>query len=455
MKTELVKNQEVLITIKKIGINGEGIGYYKRQAVFVDGVFPPEEVVVKIQSIHRGYAVAKAIHLKKRAFYRDRPFCKHYDVCGGCQLQHVKYDEQLRLKEDLLKQAFDRYTQLDLKKIKFYPFTPVVKPRSYRLKAQMPVRNTQQGLVTGLYKKNSTDLVDVLECPVQDQDINRVNQRVLELCDKYDIYAFDPSEMRGMLRYIVTRKSSFNGGMQVTLVVTIYNKALHPLANEIMELPGVESVAISKNHDAKNHAIFGDTFEILAGNDTITEAIGAVKFALNPKAFFQLNPEEATKMYDYVRSLMDRKTDKSLLDVYTGSGAMALYFADQFERVVGVDQSQDSIHSANQNKKLNKIKNVRFYQGDAHDTLADLYNKGLTFDVCVFDPPRSGLDDKMIDLLMRKPIPKLIYVSCNPSTLAKNIKKLSRKYEVKSVMPFDMFPQTSHVESVVLLVRKG
>ena len=454
MKTELVKNQEVLITIKKIGINGEGIGYYKRLAVFVDGVFPPEEVVVKIESIHRGYAVAKAVRVKKRAFYRDRPFCKHYDVCGGCQLQHVKYEEQLRLKEDLLKQAFERYTQVDLKKVKFYPFTAVVKPRHYRLKAQMPVRNADHGLVTGLYKKNSTDLVDVLECPVQDQEINRINQRVLELCDTYKIYAFDPTDMRGMLRYIVTRKSAFNNTLQITLVVTIYNKALQPLAKDILALPGVESVAISKNHDAKNHAIFGDTYEILAGSDTIIEAIGPVKFALNPKAFFQLNPEEAAKMYDYIRGLFDEKKDRALLDIYTGSGAMALYFSEQFDRVVGIDQSHDSIKSANENKKLNKIKNTHFYQGDAHEELVKLYDKGLDFDVCVFDPPRTGLDDKMIDLLMRKPIKKLIYVSCNPSTLAKNIKHLSRKYAVKSVMPFDMFPQTSHIESVVMLELK-
>jgi 23S rRNA (uracil1939-C5)-methyltransferase len=454
METNLQKNQEVLITIKKIGINGEGIGYYKRQAVFVDGVFPPEEVVVKITSLHQGYAVGDVIRIKKKAFYRARAFCKHYDTCGGCQLQHIQYEEQLRLKEDLLKQAFERYTNIDLAKVKFLSYGPMIKSRHYRHKAQMPVRNTSEGLVTGLYKKGSNDLVDVLECPVQDQRINEVNQAVLELCDKYEIFAFDPKEMRGMLRYIVTRVSSLNGEIQVTLIVTIYNHALQKLAKDILEIPDVVSVAISKNHDAKNHEIFGETIELLAGKETITEGIGNTRYALNPKAFFQLNPEEAEKMYNYVKSLFDPKIDKKLVDIYTGSGSMALYFANAFETVYGIDMSEASIRSANNNKKINQSKNVEFVQGDAFTALKKIYSEGINFDVAVFDPPRTGLNDQLIDLLLRKPIKKLVYVSCNPSTLAKDIKQLSKKYNVVSVMPFDMFPQTSHVESVTLLSLK-
>lgn len=453
METQLELKQEVLITIKKIGINGEGIGYYKRQAVFVDGVIPPEEVVVKITKLRKGYAEAEVVRIKKKAFYRIRPFCKHYGVCGGCQLQHVEYEEQLRLKEDLLKQAFERYTKLNLDKVDFKPFMPLTNPSYYRHKSQMPVRNTSDGLVTGLYKKGTNELVDVMSCPVQNQDINRVNQAVLEFCDKHEIYAFDPKEMRGLLRYIVTRKSSATGEIQVTLVVTIYNHALKDAAKDIMTIPGVESVAISKNHDAKNHEIFGETFEVLEGAPTITEKMGDIVYALNPKAFYQLNPEEAQKMYDYVDTLIDPKAN-SLVDLYTGSGAMALYFAHRFEKVVGIDLSQDSIDSAKHNAKLNKIDHVEFKQGDASEVLKDLYDRKQSYDTVVFDPPRSGLDDALIDLLIRKPFKQMIYVSCNPSTLAKNIKQLSRKYHVKSVMPFDMFPQTSHVESVVLLELK-
>ena len=454
MNTQLEKNQEVLITIKSIGINGEGIGYYKRQAVFVDGVIPPEEVVVRISDLKKGYAMGEVIRIKKKAFYRTKPFCKHYPTCGGCQLQHVDYEEQLRLKEASLKQTLERYTNIDLSKVNLHSYIPVKTARNYRHKAQMPVKNTGHGLVSGLYQKNSNDLVDVMSCPVQHEEINRINQAVLEICDEHDIYAFDPKTMRGLLRTLVTRVSHATQEVQVTLVVTIFNHALKTVASKVLELPNVVSVAISKNHDVKNHEIFGQTYEILAGKDTITEKIGQVSYALNPKAFFQLNPYQAEIMYDYVKTLFDFNKEKSLLDVYTGSGAMALYYASHFDKVYGIDVSQESITSAKENASLNNIKNVEFYQGDAYKTLQDLYNKKVPIDVCVFDPPRTGLDDKLIDLLLRKPVSKLIYVSCNPSTLAKNIKQLSRKYDVKSIMPFDMFPHTSHIESVTLLTLK-
>lgn len=453
METKLKLNQEILLTIKRLGINGEGIGFYKRQAVFVDGVFPPEVCIVKITELNRGHAVGELVHIRKKAFYRTKPFCKHFGVCGGCQIQHIAYDEQLRLKEEMLKQSFERYTNLDLDQIKFRSYNPFVTPRNYRFKSQMPVRNTKTGLVTGLYKKGTNDLVEVLDCPVQDQDINRVNQRILELCDEFEIYAFDPKDMQGLLRYIVTRKSEATGEIQVTLVVTIYNHALKDLAKKAMTIPNVVSVGISKNHDAKNHEIFGDSYEILEGKPFITEKMGHLRYELNPKAFYQLNPKEAQMMYGYISELFE-KDEESLLDLYTGSGAMALFYAKQFKNVVGIDQNKASIVSANQNKKANDIKHARFIEGDAYTELQKLFDQKEHFDVAVFDPPRSGLDNKLMDLLLRHPLKKLIYVSCNPSTLAKNIKVLSRKYKVISVTPFDMFPQTSHIESVTLLVKK-
>ena len=451
MESPLEKHQEVLITIKTIGINGEGIGYYKRQAVFVEGAVPPEEVVIRITDIKQRHAVGEIVRVKKKAYYRTRPFCKHYDVCGGCQLQHVEYEEQQRLKEDLLKQSFDRYTKIDKGAVDFHPFNPVIRPSRYRQKAQMPVRNTPSGLTTGLYRRNSNKLVDVLDCPVQDEHINRTNQEVLKICDKYDIFAFDPKKMRGMLRYLVTRRSEATGEMQVTLVITIFNHVLKKAAQEILELPEVSSVAISKNHDAKNPHIFGETFEVLAGKQSIPERLGDVTYWLNPKAFFQLNPTEAQSMYEYVKTLFNHKKESKLIDLYTGSGGMALYFAKDFKKVVGVDRDSASIDSAKRNRDYNHLKHVSFYQGDAYNALLDLEKKGETFDVAVFDPARTGLADNLIRHLIKHPLDKLVYVSCNPSTLAKDIDKLSKRYRVVSVKPFDMFPQTSHIESVTLL----
>jgi 23S rRNA (uracil-5-)-methyltransferase RumA len=454
MEPLLNVDQEVLVTIKRLGINGEGIGFYKRQAVFVDGVFPPEQVVVKITEVQKAYTKAEVVRIKVKAAKRVKPFCKHYDTCGGCQIQHIDYNEQLALKEEMLIQAFDRYTNLDINDIKFNKMIGMKNNTHYRAKAQMPVKNTTYGITTGLYEKESNNLVPIVDCPVQDESINRVNQQILEICDKYEIYAFDPFTMRGLLRYIVVRTSNFNSELQVTLVITIFNKALKEAAKEIIKIPGVVGVGISKNRDVKNIEIFGDEVEILEGRDSITEGIGEIRYHLKPKSFYQLNPQQAIKLYSEVKKHLDFSVDKVIVDAYSGSGAISMYLAPFAKKIVGIDVSKESTYSARHNMKLNKFDNLTFELGEVKDVLASYYNKGFNPDVIIFDPPRSGLDPKTLDLLVRKTVKKIIYISCNPSTLTKNIKVLSKKYNVESVTPLDMFPHTSHIESITILKRK-
>ena len=221
METILNLDQEILVTIKRLGINGEGIGFYKRQAVFVDGVFPPEQVVVRITELQKGYSKGEVVRIKVKSPKRVKPFCRHYPTCGGCQIQHIEYDEQIHLKEEMLKQSFERYTNIDLDTIKFNKMIKMNNPTHYRAKAQMPVKNTSQGVTTGLYKKESNDLVEISDCPIQDEGINRVNQEILEICDKHEIYAFDPDTMRGLLRYVVVRASNFNNEILSSYVLLL------------------------------------------------------------------------------------------------------------------------------------------------------------------------------------------------------------------------------------------
>lgn len=450
----LKENQSILLTIKRLGINGEGIGYYKRKAVFVPGAIPPEEVIVRITNVTPTYASGEIQKINIKAAKRVRPFCKHFGVCGGCQIQHIEYKEQLLLKEEMLKQTIERYSGLDITQIAFSDMVGMNNPTHYRHKAQMPVKNTKSGLVTGLFKPNSNELVPIEDCPVHSEHINIVNQKVVDICEQNEVFAFDSKTMRGLLRYIVTRESHQTGEIQITLVITIFNKVLHKIAAEIMKIPNVVSVGISKNHDAKNIEIFGDEVEILAGKNTITEGINDIKFDLKPKAFYQLNPSQAIKLYGKVKSLLDFNNDKIIVDAYTGAGAIAMYLAPFAEKVIGIDSSKESIYSALHNKKANNMKNVDFEVGEIKDVLSKLYDKGLQPDVIVMDPPRSGLDSETLDLLLRKPVAKIVYVSCNPSTLGKNLKDLSKKYNIHSIAPFDMFPHTSHIESVTLLTKR-
>ena len=454
MEQILEIDQEVLVTIKRLGINGEGIGYYKRLAVFIPGVFPPEEVVVKITEVNNNFCKGEVVRIKIKAKNRVKPFCKHYAECGGCQTQHIAYKEQLALKEEMLSQTIDRYSGLDISKIKMNSIIGMQTPRYYRHKAQMPVRNTKSGLTTGFYQINTNELVPIIDCPVHAENINLVNRRVVEICDEFEIFAFDPSTMRGLLRYVVIRESHHTGEIQVTLVITIYNQALQQVAKEIAKLPNVVSVGISKNKDAKNIEIFGEEVEILAGKNSITEGIGDIIYDLKPKAFYQLNPSQAMKLYKNIKSHLDFEKDKVLVDAYCGAGAISMYLAPHAERIFGIDINEESVYSALHNKKVNKFTNTSFAKGEVAKVLPWIYEKNITPDVIIFDPPRSGIDDTTLDLLNRKVINKIIYVSCNPSTLAKNLKVLSKKYKVVSVTPFDMFPQTSHIESVTVLLKK-
>lgn len=454
MSVELKVNQSILLTIKRLGINGEGIGYYKRMAVFVPGAIPPEEVIVKITKTTPKYAYGEIKQIRIKAAKRVKPFCKHFGTCGGCQIQHIDYQEQLALKEEMLQQTIERYSGLNVKDIEWNDMVGMNTPRHYRHKAQMPVQNTKYGLTTGLYKVNSNELVPIVDCPVQSEYINIINRKVLDICDQNEIYAFDPKTMKGLLRYIVTRESHHTGEIQVTLVITIFNKALHNVANEILKISHVESVGISKNHDAKNVEIFGDDVEILAGKNHIREGIANIQYDLKPKAFYQLNPSQAIKLYEAVKSMLDFTVDRTIVDAYSGAGAISLLLAEGAEKVIGIDSSKESIYSALHNKKLNEFTNVDFVLGETKSVLPKLYDKGVQPNVIIFDPPRSGLDRVTLDVLLRKTIDKLVYVSCNPSTLAKNLKVLSKKYKVKSITPFDMFPHTSHIESITLLVKK-
>ena len=454
MEPLLSVNQEVLITIRRLGINGEGIGYYKKQAVFVPGAMPPEQVVIKITEVSNNFCKGEVVRIKVKAKKRVKPFCKHYADCGGCQIQHIAYLEQLSLKEEMLAQSIERYSGLDITKIKFNGMVGMNNPRYYRHKSQMPVRNTEYGLTTGLYKPNTNDLVPVISCPIHAENINLVNQKILEICEKHDIRAFDSTTMRGLLRYVVIRESHNNGDMQVTLVITIYNKALHGAAEEILRIPGIKSVGISKNKDVSNFEIFGDEVEILSGDNTIQEGIGNIKYDLKPKAFYQLNPSQAVKLYKDIKTHLDFEKDKVIVDAYCGAGAISLFLAPFAEKVIGIDISKESIYSALHNKKLNKTENVGFAQGDVKTVLPMLFEKGYNPDVIIIDPPRSGIDPTTLDILNRKVINKIIYVSCNPSTLGKNLKVLSQKYRVQSVTPYDMFPHTSHIESITVLIKK-
>ncbi|MDB8555609.1 23S rRNA (uracil(1939)-C(5))-methyltransferase RlmD [Turicibacter sanguinis] len=446
--------QEFLVTIKRIGINGEGIGYYKKQAVFIPGTLVGEEVVATCTRVAGGYAEAELVRVKKKSRHRCQPACEVYGQCGGCQLQHMTYPEQLRIKRDAIWQAVERYTNLDPEELDIRPTMGMANPYNYRNRAQMPVGYDEDGVMVGFYSMNSRELVNVTDCEVQYEEINKVVNHAVDLLDDYKVFAYAPKTKKGTARHIVVRRGYRTGEIQVTFVLANKDfKKMYSLALDLMKYcPEVKSVYVNYNSD-DTHEIFGPDMIKVAGEDFITDRLGKFKFNLSPRAFYQLNPEQTVKLYNQVKYAASLTGTEKVVDAYCGVGTIGQWVADQASEVRGVDITRAAIIDAKANAKLNNIDNTYYAVGKAESIVPKWANEGFKPDVVIVDPPRTGMGPELIEMLKRVQPKRIVYVSCNPSTLAKNLKELTKKYRVDYIQPIDMFPQTSHVEAVVRLTR--
>lgn len=446
--------QEFLVTIKRIGINGEGIGYYKKQAVFIPGTLVGEEVVATCTRVAGGYAEAELVRVKKKSRHRCQPACEVYGQCGGCQLQHMTYPEQLRIKRDAIWQAVERYTNLDPEELDIRPTMGMDNPYNYRNRAQMPVGYDEDGVMVGFYSMNSRELVNVTDCEVQYEEINKVVNHAVDLLDDYKVFAYAPKTKKGTARHIVVRRGYRTGEIQVTFVLANKDfKKMYSLALDLMKYcPEVKSVYVNYNSD-DTHEIFGPDMIKVAGEDFITDRLGKFKFNLSPRAFYQLNPEQTVKLYNQVKYAASLTGTEKVVDAYCGVGTIGQWVADQASEVRGVDITRSAIIDAKANAKLNNIDNTYYAVGKAESIVPKWANEGFKPDVVIVDPPRTGMGPELIEMLKRVQPKRIVYVSCNPSTLAKNLKELTKKYRVDYIQPIDMFPQTSHVEAVVRLTR--
>ncbi|HHU23686.1 MAG: 23S rRNA (uracil(1939)-C(5))-methyltransferase RlmD [Bacilli bacterium] len=451
----LNKNQEILLSIKRIGINGEGIGYYKRLAVFVPGAIPGEEVVVRITEVFEKYANAQMLRFKKEPSpQRITPPCPYYDKCGGCQMQHISYDEQLRIKKDLVMAAFERYYNKELNPKIFKDTIGMANPWRYRNKAKLPVRYDGKKLVTGLYAFDSNRLVFIDDCIVEKELVRETVSKICDYLTKSEIIAYEPRAKDGVLRHLVVRESQDSGEVQVTLILFKEDARTIKIAKELINLPNVASVYISINDDPDALENFGEKTTLLAGKPEITEKLGEYYFDLLPTAFFQLNVEQTQKLYEQVAKVAKLTGNEMVVDGYCGVGTIALWLSGQAKEVRGIDLNPEAIKNAKENAIKNKVTNASFYVGNVSGNLQQFEREGFVPDLLVVDPPRTGMDAKLLNYLQNNPVPRIIYVSCNPSTLAKNCSHLQSKYQILSVQPLDMFPQTAAVESVVLLQRR-
>jgi 23S rRNA (uracil1939-C5)-methyltransferase len=453
IKIEL--NQTFPLTIKRLGINGEGVGYFKKQVVFVPGALPGEEVVVEATKINPKFAEAKIKKIRIKSPHRVLPLCPVYDQCGGCQLQHLKYDQQLKEKRDIIIQSLERHTKVDINKLDIRETIGMEDPWGYRNKSSFQVKAIDGKVLAGLYDLNSHQLINIDECAVQHAQTNEATSEVKRILEELKIPIYNEKSRKGIIRTIVTRVGIQTGELQIVLITT--QKELPKVDTIIQEiqkrLPNVKSIVQNINGQ-KTSLIFGEETLPLAGEDFIQETLGDLQFELSARTFFQLNPVQTVKLYNEVKKAAALTGEEKVLDAYCGVGTIGLWLADQAGEVRGMDVITESIEDAKKNAKRHGFTNTKYVPGKAEEVLPKWVKKGWKPDVIVVDPPRTGLDGQLIQTILQAEPKKIIYISCNPSTLAKDIQTLSSKYELKYIQPVDMFPHTAHVECVSQIVLK-
>ncbi|GAA0133491.1 23S rRNA (uracil(1939)-C(5))-methyltransferase RlmD [Paenibacillus sp. YSY-4.3] len=450
---ELRIGDQIVVTIKRLGINGEGVGYFRRKAAFITGALPDEVVHAKVTRVEDKFINAEMVKIEKRSPQRADAPCPVFGICGGCQIQHISYSGQLKGKEEIVREAFSRYA--GLQEFRMKPILGMEHPWGYRNKAQLQLGLQEEGVIAGLYAADSHKLIDITGCPIQHPKVNEAVDKTRNVLQRLGIPVYQEKSNQGVVRTIVVRWGFQSGQLQVTLVAA--NDRIPRLDQLVKELrlamPELTSIALNVN--PKNTSlVFGNKTTILWGADSIEEALGDLEFTLSPRAFFQLNPLQTVKLYESVRTAAALTGKEVVVDAYCGTGTIGLWLAPYASEVRGIESIPEAVEDAKANAARNGRDNASFYEGNAEDLLPRWVKSGFKADVIIADPPRTGLDPRFIEAVLRTKPKRFVYVSCNPSTLAKDCKELlDGGYSLEWVQPIDMFPQTSHVECLILMVR--
>lgn len=446
------EGQKIPMTIKRLGINGEGIGYFKRNVVFVPGALPGEEIMAQVTTVKRNFAQARIITIQKASPHRQTPPCPIYEACGGCQLQHMTYDQQLIEKRDLVLQALERYlkgTSVQVEKT-----IGMEEPWRYRNKSQFQTRLKGSKVIAGLFAEGSHQLLDIDECIVQHPDTTVITNAVKRILEELKMPIYDGKTMKGIVRTIVVRTGVKTGEIQLVLVTTRSKIPQKELLLERLKKIDTNLVSIVQNiNKEKTSLIFGDETITLFGKDTIHEELGELAFDLSARAFFQLNPTQTVKLYDEIKRAAELTGKESVVDAYCGVGTIGLWLADSAKEIRGMDVLHESVVDAKANAKAQGFK-AKYVTGTAEKWLELWSNEGFVPDVLTVDPPRTGLADSLLQTILKVKPKRFVYTSCNPSTLAKDLQQLTKIYQIEYIQPVDMFPQTAQVESVTKLVLK-
>lgn len=442
-------NQRIPLKIKRMGINGEGIGFYQKTLVFVSGALKGEEVYCQITAVKRNFVEAKLLTINKPSKFRVQPACKLYDSCGGCQIMHLRYDKQLDFKQDLLLQALKKFKPLGYQEYDIRPTMGMEEPSHYRAKLQFQTRLLKGQVVAGLYAENSHRLININHCTVQDQETQKIVNYVAKLLTKHRIPIYNERKEQG-IRTVMVRKAHHTKQVQLIFVTSCPVNLKKVITDLTAKFPTIVTVALNWNKQ-KTSDIYGDQTEILWGNETIDETVLDYEFSLSPRAFYQLNPQQTHILYAEAVKALDITGDEHIIDAYCGVGTIGFSFARKVQSVRGMDIIPEAIEDAKKNAHKLGLTNTHYEVGKAEDIIPKWYAQGYRADALVVDPPRTGLDQKLLDTILCFKPKKMVYVSCNVSTLARDLVSLATIYSVQYIQSVDMFPHTARTEAVVKL----
>ncbi|MCQ4935941.1 23S rRNA (uracil(1939)-C(5))-methyltransferase RlmD [Anaerotignum propionicum] len=456
MSLPVEKNEIYEMTIDALGSNGEGIGRIDGFTIFVEGALPEERIKVLILKIKKSYGYGKLVEILSESPYRVKPHCPVAKTCGGCQLQHLSYEGQLEYKAKKVKDDLERIG--GIKDIGDVPILGMEDPWRYRNKAQFPVGMGKAGATEiGFYAKRSHRIVDSSVCFLQDTVNDEIIAVVREFMDEFKISAYDEEKHRGLVRHILTRVGKNSGEIMVCIVIN--GKKLpngEVLVERLRKIDGVVSIVLNVNKQQTN-VILGEKVITLWGKSSIEDTLGGISFEISPLSFYQVNPTQTEVLYSKAVEMADLNGEEIVLDLYCGIGTISLFFAKKAKKVFGVEIVPEAILDARKNAEQNDIQNVSFEVGAAEVVIPKLFEEqGISADVIVVDPPRKGCDEILLNTIASMKPKKLIYVSCNPATLARDVSILTEKgFHVKGVQAVDQFPMTTHVEAIIMMTYCG
>ena len=450
----LSKDKMYVVDIVDIGQGGVGIGKFEGFTVFVDGGLVKDKIKVKITKSKKNYAVGDIVEIIEPSPYRvERKCSKELKDCGGCQIQELDYQEQLNIKTNEVKQVISRIGKLE--DVVVHPALGMEEPFRYRNKAQFPIQKVDGSPVIGFYKKKSHDIIPTDQCIIQHDVNDKIIKIIKTYIRAYKVSVYDEKTHTGVLRHLVTKVGFASKEVMVVLVA---NGRKLPYLNELASvlkenIPGFKTLVVNVNRE-KTNVILGNENRVIYGDGKINDNIGDLVFEISPLSFFQVNPVQTEVLYNKALEYAALGENDTVFDIYCGIGTISLFLAQWAKKVYGIEIVEEAIKDAKRNAEINNLDNVEFYVGKAEDVVPKMYKQGKRANVVVVDPPRKGCDEKVLDTIVSMQPDRVVYVSCNPSTLARDLAYLNEKgYKCLEVQPVDMFPHSVHIENVALIVK--